>query len=239
MITSDYTYLFSILIFGLAWPLFYFLRKDLRKKIITISLAGLIAGPVSQAWYLKDYWHPRYTLGEFGILEDLLFSFLIFGFSATVINIITRTKLVKIPNFKGSFFRSLIPLAILLGSLFIFTDLLGINSIYSSAIGFVILAVFLWSQRRDLIKYSLIEAIFWLFLTVIAYNILLLIWPNFINEWWLWENISGIKIARVPLEEYLWFGAWGLVGSVIYEWLRGYKFERLKIHAEEENISNK
>jgi hypothetical protein len=67
----------------------------------------------------------------------------------------------------------------------------------------------------------------WILLTAVGYNIILVFWPAFIQDWWFWQNISRITVLNIPIEEFLWFGTWGLVGSIIYEWKKGYRFVSL------------
>lgn len=229
MFSLEYAYLGSILGFGILYLSIFCLRKDVRKKMLTLSVRGMIVGPISQYWYLKDYWRPEYILGKFGIVEDLLFAFLIIGFTGGVVNFLTRAKSCKIEGLFNSRRRYRVPALILVGSLLFFSTFLGLNSIYASGIGFSIIAALMWRQRPDLIRFSLVGAVIWITLIIIMYNLILIVWPNLIEQWWMWENISGIKILRIPIEEFLWFGTWGLCGSILYEWRHGHGFRSISL----------
>jgi hypothetical protein len=193
-----------------------------------MSWKGAIAGPVSQIWYLKDYWRPEYALKSITLLEDLLFAFLLVGLTGAMANIFLRKESVAGEKPDNKLIRYVIAVAIMLGSLFVFTNLLKLNSIYASGIGFVILALLIWRQRPDLIKPSITVALSFLILIGISYNLIFIFWPNMIQNFWFLQNISGIIILNIPLEEFLWFGTWGIIGSVLYEWKKGYYFTKSK-----------
>lgn len=224
MLSLDHTWFISILGLTPIYFLMFWLRKDIRRKMLSLSILGAIAGPVSQYWYLQDYWVPKYTLGKFGFVEDLLFAFFVLGISGGVINILLRVKSTGTSKIREKWLRGILIVAVLIVSLLFFTDLCGLNSIYASMIGFVILTSLIWYQRSDLIKASIVGMIFWVVLTGIGYNVILVFWPTIFQEWWIWQNISKTTFLNIPIEEFLWFGGWGLMGSVIYEWRGNYYF---------------
>lgn len=222
-------YYTPVLFLFIPWLLFFLIRPDLRKKMIILSITGSVTGPVSQFWYLKDYWQPFKIFTPEGLFIDILFAAFIFSLTCVIYNLFFKMKSISIKKVPKTYFiyRSLIGVIILIGSLVIFTDIIGVNSIYSSAIGFLILTSIIWFERHDLVKISIIGAIFFMIFTFIGYRIILTIWPNFIQEIWLLKNISGILIFGIPLEEFIWFSTWGLVGISLYEWVYSYKFKKI------------
>ena len=64
-------------------------------------------------------------------------------------------------------------------------------------------------------------------LMFLFYKIWIALYPNIIQHWWKLENISGILILGVPLEEIIWGFSWGIVGGTIYEFVRGTSFKNL------------
>ena len=224
MYSLEHAYLLSILGLMPIWAFLFWFSHDSRRKMIRLSILGSFAGPISQYWYLKDYWEPLYTLGAFGFLEDLLFAGLIFGISGGIISFLLRMKSVPQEGLENKIIRYGIAILVLVGSLFLGASVLNMNSIYVSSFGFLVLALIIWRDRPDLFKYSLMGATFWLLLAFVVYSGILLLWPNFIKEQWFLENISKITFSGIPLEEFLWFGSFGLVSVVIYEWKHGWKF---------------
>ncbi len=222
----EHAYLLSILGLIPVYLILFWLRPDSRKKLGSLFLGGAVAGPISQYWYLQDYWHPVYTLGKFGFLEDALFAALVFGISGGVISLFFKTGSVEKTKTYRDWRKIFLAAVLLVSSVFLLTNLLGWNSIYASSVGFLLLIAVIWLERPDFIKISILGSLFWIIFIALYYNLLLSFWPTLIQDWWLWQNISGITFLRIPLEEFFWFGTWGLVGSVIYEWVRSLKLER-------------
>jgi hypothetical protein len=72
-----YSYLGYSLIFLAIWVLFYVLRPDLRRRMFLFSLVMALLGPLSEFWFLKDYWR-RLTITGYPIsIEEVAFSFAI------------------------------------------------------------------------------------------------------------------------------------------------------------------
>ncbi len=222
MVTPQYAYLFSVSGLIPIWILFFLIRSDIRMKMLKLSILGAPLGPLSQIYYLKDYWEPIFTLNNIGFIhiEDLMFAFLLVGITGVIYNFITGKKTIanKKTNIRKSIKNISIFVSIIALSLIFLTNVLNINSIYSSSFAFVLTATLIWNLRKDLIRPSLIVGGIFAIFTFITYNILLIIFPDMIRDWWLLKNISGILINGVPLEEMIWFSGWGLVGSVLYEW---------------------
>jgi hypothetical protein len=154
----------------------------------------------------------------------MLFASLLFGFAGTLTNILLQSETSRTKIQSNKFLKALFSISLLVGSLILLTEITGLNSMYASTIGFLVFTAVIWYQRRNLIKGSMLGLVTWLFLTAVGYSVILLIWPTFFVERWQWGNISGITILHIPIEEYLWFGSWGLVGSVLYEWTTGRSF---------------
>ena len=70
-----YSYLGYSLIFLLVWGVFYTLRSDLRRRTLIFSLIVMPLGPLSEFWFLKDYWKRPTITGLPISIEDAIFSF--------------------------------------------------------------------------------------------------------------------------------------------------------------------
>jgi len=239
-LTLELWYPFILAAMCVVWVAVYYLRDDLRKKMIVLTALGAISGPVSQIWYTTDYWLPEYLGSAYGVgaqlLQDLAFGGLIIGLTATVYNVFFNMKSVPLRGgkrtggrgvFRGAV-RGLFLAALLVCSLSVFTGVLHLNSIYSSAIGFLIASALIWWKRPDLLKPSLVGFVYFFGMVAVGYNASFVFFPNLITKWWLLQNISGVLFLGVPLEEFLWFSTWGLVGTPLYEWLYDAKFVRRK-----------
>ena len=70
----QYSYLGYSLIFLLVWAIFYILRPDLRRRMLIFSLIIMPLGPLSEFWFLKDYWRRPTITGYPISIGDPIFS---------------------------------------------------------------------------------------------------------------------------------------------------------------------
>lgn len=70
-----FAYLVGDLLIGLPWLALYIYRGDLRRKMLLLSCIFGLFGPLSEVFYLRDYWHPQLFSGWPIGLEDFLFGF--------------------------------------------------------------------------------------------------------------------------------------------------------------------
>ena len=220
-----YGYLFLGIFLFLIWTSFYALRKDLRRKLIKVSLFGGFAGFIAEYWYFKDYWHPYSIIGRKIISpEDFIFGFTITGISVVVCDIFFKTKdqdfVVNSKKIFGMMFL------IGVGSLFLFNIFLGYNSIFVSSITFIILTLYMLSKRSDLLKEAFFSGLFVLIILFAVYHILFnLIFLDFWDKCWLLANTKyGITIyGNIPLTEMIWYFTWGSFSGVAYNFASGKK----------------
>ena len=184
-----------------------------------------ILGPISEFWY-KDYWLPEYAFWFIPRLEDYLFGFLIGGISAVIYEVILAKKLIKKPSAAPSWLVASLVIMVI-ATLIIFNNILGINSIYASFIAFILIAMAIWRRRPDLIWNSILSGLFLAVISIVFYLFYLSLYPNIIKDWWLLHNISGILVFGIPIEEPIWFFLWGMIGGPLYEFLRGYRLRKL------------
>ena len=220
-----YGYLFLGVFLFFIWTLFYALRKDLRRKLIKVSLYGGFAGFIAEYWYFKDYWHPYSILGRKIISpEYFIFGFTITGISVVVYDIFFKTKDQDyVTNNKKTFGMMFL---IGVGSLFFFNIFLGYNSIFVSSITFTILLLFMLSKRTDLIKEAIYSGIIVLIMIFVVYHILFnLIFLDFWDKCWLLAKTKyGITIyGNIPLTEMIWYFTWGSFSGVAYNFASGKK----------------
>ena len=181
-------------------------------------------GPLSEFFYLKDYWQPQLMNGWKIGFEDFLFAFCIGGIAGVLYEEIFRKKTIrKQPhrNFSIIIWFAIIGLLwMLIGNL-----ILGINSIYVSASGFILAGIIILILRKDLIKDAFFSAILLGTLALFFYLVFTNIFPGIIQKWWLLHNISGIIILGAPIEEIMWFFGWGLFAGPAYEFVLGSKYK--------------
>lgn len=207
------------------WTFLFYRRKDLRREMIILSIFTGIAGPISELWYLQDYWRPETITGTPIGIEDFLFGFFIGGIAGVIYEEVFGKKYTKRVNRTHHWPLFLIPFALLvsLGANTLFN--LGLNSIYASTIGFLTLAILIIFFRKDLFWDSLGSGLLMGALMFLGYLAFFILYPEVITKWWLLHNISGILITGVPMEELIWAFGWGMVAGPLYEFTAGKKLK--------------
>ncbi len=96
------------------------------------------------------------------------------------------------------------------------------NLIYPLIISSFMGAICLWVDRKDLIKHSIIGGLSFMLIHVLLAAILFtFLTPNLLNSFFNFNNISGIVFLNVPIEEYFFAFAFGLLWAPIYEYFYG------------------
>ena len=221
----QYLYLKACLVAAVFWLIIFLLKKGQRKELILMGIILGIAGPIQELWYTRDYWHPAY-IWHWPWIESILFGFFIGGVISVVYEIVfsSRIKEARIEKPHPLVFTS----AILIGVIGIGLFVPFMNSIYAAMSAFITSWFIIVLARRDLLSSSLYSASLAVILAFFSYKIILLRYPGLIRAWWDLDNISGLLINGIPLEEYLWFFTAGLVLGPAYELLRGIRFVKSK-----------
>ena len=222
---SNYAYLFLCLPFLIIWLILYMTNKSTRREQLSMSCIGLIAGPLSEIIYFKDYWLPKSALslsvGHFPLMiEDILFGFAIGGIGAVIFEVLFRTQLQKLskkPKYTLNVFALLFIFFVVLKILLLF----GINSIYASAFAFVVTAIPILFIRHDLFLNAIGSGISVMLIMFISYFILFHIVSNtqilFKEQWLIYGTSLDLRFAGIPLTEMVWGFTWGFLAGPLYE----------------------
>src|SRR3989344_2060512 len=200
----QYSYLIGNIFFLFIWLFLFIFRRDLRKEMLIMSFIVAPMGPISEIFYLRDYWRPEIFNGLLIGIEDLLFGFFIGGITAVIYEVFLGKKYSN----KHLFARSkwLFPGGILVIICIMF-------------VGFMVFI------RRDILKESIYSGLLVCGLIFIFYIIFGYIFNGVIQKWWVLKNISGILIFGVPIEELMWGFGWGFVASPAYTFINGLRLK--------------
>lgn len=216
-----FAYLFLGLFFFVVWLIFYVLRNDLRRMMLSASIAGAISGPLSEIWYFKDYWLPPTIVGQ-GVIspEDVLFGFSVFGVAVAVLPTITRTYF-SVQYVKKSWLLPVFIVSFFVG-FFIFTDLLGMNSILASSLTLLLWAIGIVALRRDLFWLSLGSGLLLAILSIVIYVPLLAFANAYLEQYWLLSGTPlGLTVlGGVPVTEIVWYFCLG-TSVVVFPYIEG------------------
>ena len=221
MIGHSYAYLVGDAIFVVIWLFLFLLRKDLRREMLTMSAVGSIFAPLALI-YLPDYWSPAHIFGNFPLgIEDYIFAGSIAGIGAVIYEAVVGRvhTLCECRKQDPRWLLSITGVAVAI--LLFFTLVLRLNSIYSSYVAFLLIFAYIIWRRRDLFWQAMASGMAVALVMMIFYQIWIFMYPDIIHHWWKLENISGIFILGVPLEEIIWGFSWGIVGGTIYEFAVG------------------
>lgn len=211
MLEYKFAYLFLDLIFLPAWIFLFMNRKDLRHKMVILSLligfTALISGYV---YYVRDYWSPISVINSPFLLEDFIFGFLFGGIAGVFYEEIFSKKFLHRHIRKHNwalFFVFLVGFSAIISNILFFD--LGINSIYASLLAFFIAGSGILLFRKDLIIDALLSGFLCGGILFIGYLIMLNFYPLLFQAFWQLDNLSGINIGKIPVEEILWAFGFG------------------------------
>lgn len=224
-----YAYLIANFFFLAVWFLIFLKAKHLRRPMLIMSLITASFGPISELWYFADYWKPEIILPLpiIGGVEDLLFGFSIGGIGAFAYESLFVRGICKCEEKKLRREWFLFVFFAVVGiSMIIFNNFLGLNSIFASSIGMIIVAVIMLYLRPDLITNAVGSAILVALIMFVIYFLGQELFPSahawMLQIWKLSETSQGIIIFKhIPWTEMLWGLSWGLVWGPMYEFLVG------------------
>ncbi len=223
MIDIQYAYLVgNVILAVLFWLPIYIYCKDLRREMLLMSLLAAPLGPLTTIFFLNDYWTPAFIFGAWFPLEDFLFAFLIGGVGGVAYEAFFGKKTSRpLVKHKRMWALVIFPLGLLW--MFAATSL-GYTSIYASIALLLLLGLILIIYRPDLRHAAIFSAVMTGLMMFVMYQVLLLLYPNLIGEWWHIENLSLVFVYGVPLEEILWGASWGFFAGPVFEFVAGSRY---------------
>lgn len=206
--------------FFIVWIILFFHKNEFRREMLIMSLIVAPLGPISEIFYLRDYWHPDYALPLFGFgIEDILFAFFIGGIANVAYEEFFVEKMRKTGKDKNLEAGLLCAFGLFL--LLVLTFVFDINSIYSSSVVFLMVGFLILRERHDLIQNAVFSGFIVAFVMLFFYSVYLMFYPSVIEDWWKMGNISGVLIIGAPIEEIIWGFCWGFLSGPFYEFWRG------------------
>ena len=180
-----------------------------------------IFGFILEYFFFLDYWNPPlvYKMGAFGGIEDVLFGLAVGGVGSTLYDVCFPESKPKTTGKHGWIFALMIVVELI--SIFILTTVLGLNSIYSSAIGFSTCGLIILILRKDLIKRAVFTSICGGLLLATGESLFLILYPGYLSAHFLLNNRIGLLFNLVPVTELIWGMAFGLMIGTIYNFSNG------------------
>lgn len=197
--------------------LFVFLRLSSERKYII--LGGLLVAPLGVLWdvlmWQKDWWVPEVTT-PYGIVEGFVYGFFFFGFAALCYEAVLG-KPVKYKNWR---FKELLPIigVVTSVSLILFYTT-GIHSVPLTIIMGIALTAYLIFRKTQMLYPVLGSTIIVLLYALFAYPLLGALVPGLLEQWQM-TRLSGIVFLSAPVEDLLFYLAWGAMAAAMYRFIR-------------------
>jgi hypothetical protein len=224
---STYLYFWGSLVGMFLFFYFYFLRKDLRKEMITSGIIIAILGMVVESVFFQDYWTPPllFRFGPLGGLEDLLFGFSAGSVGAVLYKVIFHKYIQKKRN--PHFW--IVPFMIITELIFLFvvTPLIKVNSIYTSALGFIIPAIIICTFRKDLIIESILSAVIGGSILIIGEAVMLLFNPDYLQKYFHLHGKVILILGLAPVTELIWGMAFAALIGPMFDFEYGYTLTKM------------
>ncbi len=181
---------------------------------------------LTQYFFGQDYWHPVYIFGNsvFGF-EDILYMFAVGGILGVIYEEFFGKRLSK-RHTRSHPYIMLLFSVLGLSALFVGTMIFHINSLYVSSFIFLFIGILTISIRHDLLKHALYSGVCLGALTFVFNIFFIFLFPDIFQSWWSLDNISGILLVGIPVEEVIFASMLGFVGGPMYEFVFGLRLKK-------------
>jgi hypothetical protein len=214
----------AVAIFTVACGI-YLVRPDLRRALLASAGFGAIWGPISEYWFMRDYWRPMGILGG-SWLEDIVFGSGIAALSCGSYLLLARRRLLADASVaRHPYVLLAFPVAYALVSQ-LSQSWLHLNSIIAAMLVYLGFAAFMTGLRHDLAVPAVVSGLIMACVALAGYAVgldLVLDGKTVLSSIWLLDGQSlGVTVlGNVPLTEVLWYGCWGCLMGIAYEYVTG------------------
>jgi len=220
--TDQYVWLIWSGAFLLPWAIVYWMYPEQRKAMLWASLFTTPMG-LTEPLFVPEYWNPP-SLFDLAAttgfdIESLIFCFGIGGTGSVLYNIVShKAPQVLPPDVRSQplhrhHYKALLAPFVSFPLLYF----LPWNPIYPAIVAMFIGAVANILCRPDLKNKTWKGGLLFLIYYAIFLSGLELSAPDYIQRVWNLDELSGISIAYMPLEELLFAVGFGMYWSGVYE----------------------
>jgi hypothetical protein len=200
--------------------------------LTVLAIFGAVWGPISERWFLVDYWHPTGLFGN-PWLEDVTFGAGMSAFSGGIYLLVGRRQLTGRSKGAGWLMLAVLP-AVYVAGMSLGQSVLHINSIVVSIALYLLFAVYMVVRRRDLLRGAVSAGVIMAAIAIVGYAVgldFLVDGRNLLRTIWLLDGTAlGVTIlGSVPLTEVAWFACWGACFGIVFEYITGAMAERTGI----------
>lgn len=221
----QYTYLLADGTFMMLWLLLYAISPRTRREMVAMGIIiGLLSTGTAYLWWTIDWWHPMTITGTRVGIEDFIMGFASGGIIAAIYEIVFKKRYYtgsKKPHYLGSY-TILIVLALITACVYG----AGYTSFWAATTAMILTSALLYALRRDLFVNGLMSGVLMALASSVFYGSIILLSPGWIEATYD-SHLSGILLAGVPIEEFVFWFLAGLVFGPFYEYWRGERLRRV------------
>ncbi len=217
-------FIWSLILLAL-WAAVCLLKKDSRREMLKMSWITMPFG-LTEPLFVPEYWYPPslFDLAEkTGFdMESLIFSFAIGGIGTVLYNLVFRRSLAEIPRTERDHQRHRLHIYILFIPIVLFVILAlttSLNHIYCGIIAMLFGGLSTLYCRPDLIGKIWVGGILFTVLYFLFFGSILLFYPQYVELYWNFDNLTHILVLGIPIEELLFAYTFGMYWSGLYEHL--------------------
>lgn len=219
------------LVMFLIWLGFILFSSKTRREQIIMSFVGLIVAPGALMIASADYRGQGTQIAAIGI-EDLLFSFALFGIAAVIYQVLLGKRIsnrtIERRRVQPAILHWAAQLVIMISAwlliLLVMNAFFGMGVIQSAVIGGLFVGIYIIADRKDLLADALLSGFFTLVLVFVTEQLFFVrLFPEAISNFWTSETVSGIVLGGIPFEELLWAAVVGFAIGPLYEYIRRYQ----------------
>jgi len=225
-------FLFTSLVLFLLWLSFLLFSDKTRREQIIMSIVGLLLTPGIILIVSNDF-RTSLSNGSLSIgIEDLLFTFALFGIASVVYQILLGQHTHKLKGTRlhmgHPVLHWFVHLVLILGiwaflSL-LFIDIFELASIRALIIGGLLVGTYIIADRHDLLFDALLTGLLTAMLVFVVEQIFFVrLFPDAVQGFWQFDAIRSFLIGGIPLEEILWSAVVGFTIGPMYEYLKRYR----------------
>ncbi len=232
IIDDHYIWFFWSMAFFVVWIGVYIACRNHRPTMLWASLFTAPFG-LTEPLFVPSYWNPPslFDLAQrtgFDI-ESIIFSFSIGGLASVFYLVATQRSTGSMPVSEPRQHRHRFHILVLLVPFVVFPLILPLpfNPIYPAIVAMLAGAIATALCRPDLVKKMAFGSVLFLIFYLILLAGLQLSVPGYVAKVWNTAALSGLALAGLPIEEFLFAVAFGAYWSGAYEHIR---WRRLNIH---------
>lgn len=227
-VSLEWFYMVLTVPFIVVWGALWWYASHTRREQVRISVVFALVGiVVENVFYFKDYWHPASVfpidVGVFIVYPEFLLFGGAFGGIATVVYRGLFGIREESHDVHGAIRRGLIA-----GALFLIPSVLlvalGVNSIYATAGGALLLAIYISLVRPDVRRLVLANGILTLGIMFVCYTFVLILVSNVESllsiMWYLYNTPLDVRVSGIPFTELVWGFAVGALAGVIRAYVK-------------------